>query len=114
MDDHSSKHFSTVTWEINKTITGTQLTSSNNKIIYSVYPNPTNEILNISVELENKDNLSVQVYSLDGKLIQDISNEKLIDKKYFKSLSIGNLSNGTYALVFRIGSHTHTELFIKQ
>lgn len=114
VDDHSSKHFSTVTWEINKTITGTQLTSSNNKIIYSVYPNPTNEILNISVELENKDNLSVQVYSLDGKLIQDISNEKLIDKKYFKSLSIGNLSNGTYALVFRIGSHTHTELFIKQ
>lgn len=114
VDNHSTKHFSTVTWEINKTITGTQLTSSYNKIIYLVFPNPASNILNVSVELENKDNLSIQIYSLEGKLMQEVSNEKLIDKKYLNSLSIGQLTNGTYALVFKIGSITHTELFIKQ
>jgi hypothetical protein len=46
--------------------------------------------------------------------MQEVSNEKLIDKKYLNSLSIGQLTNGTYALVFKIGSTTHTQLFIKQ
>ncbi|HUH74704.1 MAG TPA: M64 family metallopeptidase [Chitinophagales bacterium] len=114
IDNHSTKHVSTITWNIYKTITGTQLNSFQNNIIYSIYPNPTNDILNISVELEHKENLSIQIYTIDGKLLQDLGNESSVDKNHTKTLSIGHLNNGTYALVFNVGSLRQTQLFVKQ
>ena len=54
VNNHSAIHFSTVTWSIDKLITGLELKSHTNKISCSVFPNPATNFLNIEFELEKK------------------------------------------------------------
>lgn len=114
VDNHSSIHFSTITWTINKTNTGIELLSKDNKIIFSVYPNPSGNFLDVSLQLEKKSKLSLQIVSLEGKFIQQLTDETLVDGKYSKNFNIEHLMNGTYVLVLNISGVLYTKTFIKQ
>lgn len=69
--------------------TGIKETKINLKM--NVYPNPTVDFL--SLEVENNENLSYQLYDLKGKLI---TSKKITDKK--TTISMQNLSTATYVL----------------
>jgi hypothetical protein len=112
-DNHSTKHYSLVSWKINKTATAVHLVSSGNRITYSVFPNPTSDYLNIVVEPEKRAELSIQIISSGGKIIRQISNKTWVDGKYSKTISIADLASGTYILKFNFGSSVHTQLFVK-
>jgi len=114
VDNHSTIHFSAISWTINKTTTGIQLTSADNQITCSVFPNPSSNILNVSVEFEKKSKVSIQIVSLEGKIIEQIINETLVDGKYLNTFNIEHLSIGTHAIVFNIGGIIQTQTFIKQ
>ena len=61
------------------------------KIAFTVYPNPTSEMLTITSTLNTEAN--VLVYNLEGKIVQQASisgNEKQIN--------LADLSSGTYLL----------------
>jgi hypothetical protein len=114
VDNHSTLHFSTVTCTINKTITGLELKATDNKITCSIYPNPSSNILNISIDLEKRSNVSIKLASLDGKVIQHIMNKTLDRGVYLNTINIENIVNGTYIIIFKIGDFIHTEPLIKQ
>lgn len=114
VNNHPTIHFSTVTWTIDRLTTGLEITSSTNKISSSVYPNPTTNFLNIEFELEKKSKVSIQLNSLDGKIIQQVENKTIESGKYSNILNIENLSVGSYFLVFKIGSTMFTQTIIKQ
>lgn len=115
VNNHSTIHFSTVTWTINKTFTGIQLTSSDNKITYSIFPNPSSNILNISVESDKHGGkISIQIVSLDGKIVQQVVNEALVDGKYLNAINVEHLTNGTYFILFKSQDAEQTLSFIKQ
>ncbi len=114
VDNHSTQHINTVIWTINKTITGIKLTSTDNKITFSVYPNPSSNVLNVLVEIEKKSKLSIQIISLEGKIIKQLANETLVDGSYLKTFNIEHLTNGTYSIVIKLGDIIHTQTFIKQ
>ncbi len=114
VSNHSSIHFSAISWTINKTTAGIQLTSANNQITCSVFPNPSSSILNVSVEVEKKSKVSIQIVSLEGKIIKQIINETLVGGKHLNTFSIEHLSIGTYTVVFNIGGIIQTQTFIKQ
>jgi hypothetical protein len=113
VDNHSTKHYSLVSWTINKTATDVQLISSDNRITCSVFPNPSSEFLNIVVELDKRNVLTIQIVSPGGRMIRQISNKTLVDGKYSKTISIDDLAAGTYFLKFICGSSVYTQLFVK-
>jgi hypothetical protein len=114
VDNHATTHLYTVSWSINKTSTGIILSADENKIEYSIYPNPSSNVLTISTEIANKNNVSIDLISADGKLIQQIINKPMEKGIYTTTVNIENLLSGTYSIVFKAGEVIHTETFIKQ
>lgn len=77
--------------------------NSSNKI--SLYPNPTNHILNIDTP-NNFEIKSINIYNLIG---QSILNQILIQK----TIDVSTLSNGTYIIKINSSNESITKTFIK-
>lgn len=114
VDNHSAIHFSTIIWTKQKGSVAIDLQSKSNKISYSVYPNPTNQYLNITLELEQKSQVEIQLVSLDGKVIQQIENTHLESGKLTKKVNLAQLASGVYFLEFKIDNANYTEKIVKQ
>ena len=59
----------------------------------SVFPNPANEFINLRIESYNIENLSFQLYDINGKLLE---NKKIESNE--TSISMKNLVQATYFL----------------
>jgi hypothetical protein len=69
----------------------TSISESDNSVLFSVFPNPTTDVLHITSEqVFNQGN----IYSLDGKLVKTISEHELASK----AITVSMLTNGTYFL----------------
>jgi hypothetical protein len=69
----------------------TSISESDNSVLFSVFPNPTTDVLHITSEqVFDQGN----IYSLDGKLVKTISEHELASK----SITVSMLTNGTYFL----------------
>jgi hypothetical protein len=111
---HPTAHLSTVKWTIQKMTTGMEVIGEENKLNLSVYPNPVGEVLQFAITMERPAAVSVAIFSLDGKLLQQV-NSPSAPVKYFKtSADVAQLAAGTYTVVFQIGGITHTQLFVKR
>ena len=114
VDNHSTVHLNVVTWSINMTTAGIDVISNENNISCSIYPNPSSSILNIAVQLEKNSKLSIQLVSLEGKIIKQLANENSVSGEYLKSYNIDDLAKGTYIIQFKIGEISHTQTFVKE
>jgi hypothetical protein len=61
------------------------------------YPNPANETLNVSFQMEDKGNLSVKLVSLTGQIVYDEAQAGFAGS-YFTEISVGNYPAGIYFL----------------
>lgn len=113
VDNHAKRHLSIVSWTINKTTTGIKLLPDTNQFSCSIYPNPASDHVNVSIELEKRSKVSIDLISPDGKILQHIMKQNPVEDKLSKSINIENLSNGIYYLVFRINDSSFTEALIK-
>ena len=113
-NNHSTVHLNTVTWTINMAIAGIKVISNENNISCSIYPNPSSSILNIAVQLEKESKLSIQLVSLEGKIIKQLANENSVSGEYLNSYNIEDLAKGTYIIQFKIGEISHTQTFVKE
>jgi len=57
-----------------------RMTNSSDEI--SVYPNPVNDIVNVSI---SETDFTINIYSIDGKLIKSVVNKKSIDMNDFEA-----------------------------
>ena len=75
----------------------------------SVYFNQSQNVLNISYGKEIVQNIQLEVFSIDGKMvfITNLNNAN-------SSVSVGNLANGMYVCRVIDGSKIQTQKFIKQ
>ncbi len=64
----------------------------------NLYPNPAKDFLNISFILDKKRDIKLNIYSLEGKLLKNISYRENLKGEFNKKLSIKDLKNGTYIL----------------
>jgi hypothetical protein len=85
---------------------------NNNNIIYSIYPNPSNEIVNI--ELKDKSNLPTRDTAILGELFdmmgQSISKIQISDNK--ATFSIRGLKKGVYILKISINDKIETHQIV--
>lgn len=79
-----------------------------------IYPNPTNEILNVSLEFQNSSNTTLFIYDTQGKLI---ANPNLGIKNKGEqnfTINISNLPKGMYLLKIVSENNSITKKFIKE
>lgn len=114
VNNHAITHVNTVNWTINKSTLGVNMNSFENKISYSMYPNPTTNSFNIEFELDKQSKVSIELYTIDGKKIRQIENKTIDNKKYSKIVNIEDLSAGSYLLTFKIDNGTFSKIIIKQ
>ena len=114
VDNHSSIHFSTVTWTINKLNTGVKLSSLSNKITYNIFPNPSSDFLNIEMSLDKKSEVSIRLFSSEGKLMEQIENNYSAGNDYSKVVNLKKLPAGIYSLLIDIDKVPYKQTIVKQ
>jgi len=62
----------------------------------SIYPNPSNGIFNLNVELQSNIKLQIGIYNLTGQLVKSINSSEFIEGINVKNIDASELSNGTY------------------
>ena len=82
-----------------------------NSTAITVYPNPSNDFLNVDVSaLESNESLTFTVYSIDGKIV----NETILNNtKNVVQLDLTNVTKGFYVLEVASSSKKHLTKFIK-
>lgn len=88
-------------------------TVSMDKNTISVYPNPTNNIVNIDYTLENSSNVVLRLTNIQGQMITEIKTEKSSGLNT-NTLDLSSQSNGMYFLTVTSGSNTFTAKVVKQ
>ena len=81
---------------------------------FLVYPNPVNDFGTVSFELADNSDVTVQVYSLTGKLVQSIQKSNMNEGYNTISIEAPDLPNGTYFVRLTAGDLVKTTKFIKQ
>jgi hypothetical protein len=71
VDNHSALHITTVTWTINKNLTGIkEITSSSAEIIIDLYPNPASDHINVRLTGEIRGRIRLEIYDCMGKRLK--------------------------------------------
>jgi len=101
VDNHDSFHIYTVTWTINYSTLGIEtIKSEANNYNISLFPNPTNQVLNLKVESSTSSKIKVDILSLDGKIIKSTR----LSNFESKQIDISTLSEGVYLTNFYSGN----------
>lgn len=90
---------------------GSLETSSTSEVQLSVYPNPVNEILNVTLPEQASGNVEVKVFDITGKNLQ-MSVESDAKQKVI-SIDTKGLKKGTYVVRVRTGGKLYSQKFIK-
>ncbi len=80
---------------------------------FSLYPNPSNELLNIRYSLDDQKTVSVTITDLTGKAVLRTENEKALAGEHTTSINIEELASGTYLLQLQAGDLTINRKFTK-
>lgn len=87
-------------------VAGTASVDNNELLGFSMYPNPTNNRLNISAKETIK---SAEVYSILGKKVMSVEVNSTS-----KSIDVSNLTNGVYLVKYNVNDKVGTAKFVKQ
>jgi len=92
------------------------LTGVDRKVFYIYWQvcKSTDEFLNLSLELSNPENFSLEVLSFDGKLLSQLADEIRIDGNFERRFSLEMLPAAEYLLLFRIGNFVQTKRIVKR
>ena len=79
------------------------------KEVFTIFPNPANNVLNINTDNQTLKLVSYEIYTLTGQRIQK-NNFETLDNK----INIENLANGNYLLKLYADKNSISKIFIKQ
>lgn len=97
-------------WNANSTEVKTYSTveSVDSKFDLQVYPNPASGLVNVSFNLTESNNVNVQIYSMDGKIISEKTVNNLQGQQVIP-ISIDGLASGNYM----VSVTTNEQSFVK-
>ncbi|HMG15083.1 MAG TPA: T9SS type A sorting domain-containing protein, partial [Saprospiraceae bacterium] len=81
--------------------------------LFSIYPNPTEDLLNIELHGFDREKMQVSIVDLSGRELKKKSIQ-VIGEKFFDTISIGDLSAGMYLLKVNNGSKVWIKQVIKE
>jgi len=77
--------------------------------ISNVFPNPASSVLNIEFKMEPNNNLDIEIYNLQGRLVLS---ETEVNVNTFKTIDVGQFKEGTYLLVLSNDNQSDRKLFV--
>jgi len=80
----------------------------------NVYPNPMNNNGTIAFELNRKEDVYIEIYSITGRLVKRVTQTGLVAGQHNVQFGVNELSNGTYIVRLKAGDLVETAKFIKQ
>lgn len=93
VDNHDSTHIYIITWTIENSSLGIDtITSEENNINFTMFPNPSNAFINFKIDSDNNSSLKIDILTMDGKKVKTI----LLPNHSTQHVDISNLSNGVY------------------
>lgn len=87
---------------------------SKNIYEFDAFPNPFSKQINIKFTLSKSEFVSVYIYDINGKKIQDYSLGKLIAGKHSQTFTIGDLPNGEYIISLKGDQSIVNKKIVKQ
>jgi len=91
----------------------TSIFENTNQLI-KIFPNPSNDYVQIDYEFSNRDNLAGKLYDNKGRIIKIILNENFQTETNSIKLDISTLSSGMYFVNIQSNSETVMKSFIKE
>ena len=79
-----------------------------------VYPNPAGEELTLEFELSDEKTFSIQIFSLDGRLLSNQTHTSLSSGKVVKHINVTMLLPGLYICQLTGGTKTISKKFVKK
>jgi PKD repeat protein len=76
----------------------------------NVYPNPSNDIVNMSFALSEKQQVDLNVFDISGRLVKQLNNKVL--EKGTHQYTITDLPKGMYAVILSSGNNQQVKKFI--
>lgn len=80
----------------------------------NIFPNPISSQFGISFDLKESNTVSSQLYSLDGKLMKELINEKMNSGNVNQQFDVNDLAAGIYLVKLNVGGATITKKIVKQ
>jgi len=68
---------------------------------FSAYPNPTSDILNLTVDYKTDAKVTMKVYTTMGQLVRDLGNLDLTNGNQSTQIRVADLASGNYILELR-------------
>ncbi|WP_053991714.1 M64 family metallopeptidase [Mangrovimonas sp. TPBH4] len=96
VDNHETLHVYSVTWTIDYTLSNGSISSKQNALNISLFPNPSSNIVNITFKSELNQNLSVEISDLNGKQILSTQ----LNNGTSTTIDIGQFESGLYLANF--------------
>ena len=82
--------------------------------LYPAFPNPAKESIQIKYGVENIENARIDIYSLDGKLVQKIQEKSVNPGEHFVQVDISDYPSGQYLYQITTNRGTIASKFTKQ
>lgn len=93
VDNHETLHLYTITWTINYSTLGVyDITNEVNNFNITMFPNPSNDIINFKIESSLNSNLKLDIISIDGKKLHAYT---LLNSEEFQ-VDMSTWSKGVY------------------
>ncbi|MDX1651789.1 MAG: T9SS type A sorting domain-containing protein [Brumimicrobium sp.] len=93
-------------------ITGLSLEENNADFNLSVYPNPAQNVANVSFELENASDVSFTLTDMSGKVVYSENASNVAAGKHTLTVPTSALSNGVYFYNFKAGNAVTTQKLV--
>lgn len=89
-------------------------TETAGNFLYNFYPNPVESQLTIEYYLETSTTVTINMYSMDGKLLQNIDMGRIDKGMYSELIDCSSLSKGTYILTIKTNGKSVSDKILKK
>ena len=80
----------------------------------NVFPNPISNEVSISFDMKESEMVTAQLFSLDGKEVNQLMSEKVSEGNFIRTFNTSNLSAGIYLMKLNVGGASVTRKMVKQ
>ena len=109
------QYYEIATLKYSQTLTGTSGVNSNNEYsfkLYQNYPNPFNPVTNLNFEIPEQSFVSLKIYDLSGKKVDELLNEVKPSGNYSVQFNASVLSSGIYFYTLKVNGYSETKRMI--
>lgn len=120
--DPNSHEYWTISKELNgspaakdaNSVTGNTEIDYETSIDFDIYPNPSNDVVNLNFYLNSEKSIEIRIFDLNGRLLHIIPTENLPAGYYNRSLQLSTLGiiPGVYLINFQTSSNSITKKLI--